>query len=135
MRAARAPRVALTVIVALWYGVGGVLGSALLLAATVTKHAPYMGTNTTLLALQPLLLLAAIMVPLAFLRGVRSRPAIGVSTVIALMSLCGVALQLVPGWAQHSGVVLAVVVPVHIAIALGTWRLRPGGRPRVTARG
>ena len=32
----------------------------MLLAATVTKHAPYMGANTTLLLLQPLLLVAAV---------------------------------------------------------------------------
>jgi hypothetical protein len=133
---ARAARVALAAIVSLWYLVGGLLGTALLLAATVTKHEPYMGANTTLLSLQPLLLIAMIVVPIAFFRGRRSAAAVGLSTVIAVMSLCGVLLQVVPSWAQSSGVVLAVVVPVHVAIALGTWRLghaeRHGARARAS---
>lgn len=134
---ARLARVALSAIVSLWYLTGGLLGTALLLAATVTKHEPYMGANTTLLSLQPLLLIAMIVVPMAFFRGRRSTAAVGLSTVIAMMSLCGVLLQVVPGWAQSSGVVLAVVVPVHVAIALGTWRLghadRHGARSRASA--
>jgi hypothetical protein len=120
---AQLARVMLAFAVALWYAIGGLLGTALLLAATVTKHAPYMGANTTLLALQPLLLVAAIVVPMAFWRGIASRAARGVSTLIALLALCGVAIQLVPSLAQSSGVVLAVVVPVHVAIALALWRL------------
>ncbi len=119
----RAARIGTGVLIALWYLVGGLLGTALLLAATVTKHAEYMGTNTTLFVLQPLLLVAAVVVPLAFWRARRSRAAVGLSTVIALSSLVAVMLQLVPSWAQHSGVVLAAVVPVHVAIALGSWRL------------
>ncbi|MEQ1692406.1 MAG: DUF4105 domain-containing protein [Gemmatimonas sp.] len=119
---ARAARVVLSMAVALWYLLGGVLGTALLLAATVTRHAPYMGANTTLLSLQPLLLVAAIVVPLSFVRGVASRSARTVSSLIALLSLCGVLAQLVPAVSQTSGVVLAVVVPVHVAIALALWR-------------
>ena len=45
---------------ALWFGVGGLLGTALLLAGTVTKHLPYMGRNLTVLQLHPLMLLAAV---------------------------------------------------------------------------
>lgn len=120
---ARVARVVLSMTVAVWYFVGGVLGTALLLAGTVTKHIPYMGANTTLLALQPLLLVAAVVVPLALARREPSRAALGISAVIALLSLCGVLAQLVPAWAQSSGVVLATVVPVHVAIAVAVWRL------------
>lgn len=119
----RMARVVLTTFVSLWYLVGGVLGTALLLAATVTKHAPYMGANTTLLSLHPLLLVAAVVVPLAFARHRPSRSAVGVSVSIAVLSLCGALVQLVPSLAQTSGVVLATVIPVHVAIAIGTWRL------------
>lgn len=125
-------RVVLVVGVALWYLVGGVLGTALLLAATVTKHAPYMGANTTLLSLQPLLLVAAVLVPIALWRGVRSRAAMGVAALIALMSICGVLLQLVPSLTQSSNMVLGVVVPIHVAIAVALWRVghhRGGRRP------
>ena len=127
----RALRVVLAIAVAAWYGLGGLLGTALLLAATVTKHAPYMGANTTLLALQPLLLVAAIVVPVAFVRHQRSSVAIGVSGIIALLSCVAALIQLVPSWSQHSGVVLAVVVPVHVAMAVAVWRLQPAARARV----
>ena len=120
----------LSVFVALWYLVGGVLGTALLLAGTVTKHIPYMGANATLLALQPLLLVAAVVVPIALARRAPSRAAIGVSAVIALMSLCAVLVHLVPAWEQSNGVVLATVVPVHVAIALAVWRLDRGNSHR-----
>ncbi len=119
----RMARVVLTVFVSAWYLVGGLMGTALLLAATVTKHAPYMGANTTLLLLHPLLLVAAVAVPLAFARHRSSRIADGVSATIAVLSVCGALVQLVPSLAQTSGVVLATVIPVHVAIAIGTWRL------------
>jgi hypothetical protein len=40
-----------------------------------------------------------------------------------VLALCGAVVQLVPSLAQASGVVLATVIPVHVAIAIGTWRL------------
>ena len=119
----RAPRVLLALLVGVWYLVGGVLGTLLLLAGTVTKHAPYMGQNLTLLELNPLLLVAAIAVPVALARHRRSRGAMGVSAVIALMSLIGLVLRAVPSFAQQHGVVLAVIVPVHVALAIAVWRL------------
>ncbi len=120
----RAARIALSTIIAVWYGVGGVLGTLLLLAATVTKHAPYMGSNITLLQLHPLLLVAAVVVPVAVYRAVRSRAALGVSVTVALLAACGALLQLLPAFAQHSGVVLAVALPVHAAIAVAVWRIK-----------
>jgi hypothetical protein len=120
---ATAARVAVTALAALWYLLGGLLGTALLLAATVTKHAPYMGANTTLLALQPLMLVAAVLVPLALWRSHGTRAARGIAMLIAGMSLCALLVQLVPMFAQSSGVVLAVVVPVHIAFAIALLRL------------
>ena len=120
----RAARIALATMVAVWYGVGGVLGTLLLLAATITKHAPYMGSNTTLLQLHPLLLVAAVVVPVAVLRGVRTNAALGVSITVALLAACGALLQLLPAFAQHSGVVLAVTLPVHAAIAVAVWRMK-----------
>jgi hypothetical protein len=119
----RITRVLLASLVAIWYFVGGVLGTALLLAGTVTWHEPYMGKNTTLLQLHPLLLVAAVAVPIALLRHARTRAALGVSTTIAALSIIGVLLQVVPGLSQRSGVVLAVTVPVHIALAVAVWRL------------
>ena len=121
---ARVFAVVLSLFAALWFSVGGVLGTALLLAGTVTKHIPYMGANLTLLQLHPLMLLAAMVVTMACWRGTRSRAAVGLSSLVALLSLAGAALQLVPSLHQQSGVVLAVVVPVHVAFAVAMQRRR-----------
>ncbi len=129
----RAPRVLLALVVGAWYLVGGVLGTLLLLAGTVTKHAPYMGSNLTLLQLNPLLLVASIVVPVALARHRRTRGAMGVSALIALMSLVGLVLRAVPVLSQQNGVILAVIVPVHVALALAVWRLaHPAVNPAVT---
>ena len=126
----RAVRVLLSTMVGLWYALGGILGTALLLADTVSRHAPYMGANTTVFALQPLLLVAAVLVPLAMFRGTATRAALGLSGLIAALSVFGVLLQVVPTWSQHSGEILAVIVPVHVAIAATLWRMRRAGDVR-----
>ena len=123
-------RFALGAFSVLWFGLGGLLGTALLLAGTVTKHMPYMGANLTVLQLHPLMLIAAVVITMASWRGARSRAALGVSVLIAVLSLVGLLLQLVPSLHQQSGVVLAVVVPVQVAFAVAMWRL-----PRNAARG
>ena len=123
-------RFALSAFSVLWFGLGGLLGTALLLAGTVTKHMPYMGANLTVLQLHPLMLIAAVVITMASWRGARSRAALGVSVLIAVLSLVGLLLQLVPSLHQQSGVVLAVIVPVQVAFAVAMWRL-----PRSAARG
>ena len=121
----RIARVMLSGVVALWYLIGGVLGTLLLLAGTVTKHAPYMGANLTLLQLHPLMLVATWPVAVALMHNVRGRTAMGMSAVLAMLSFAGVVLQLIPSLAQANGVVLAVTVPVHVALAIAVWRLDP----------
>lgn len=128
---AQAARVAIAIVAALWFGVGAALGSALLLAATVTKHAPYMGANLTLLQLHPLLAVAMVVVPVALLRRRWIGVAGGVSGVIAALVVAGALLQVVPAMHQQSGVVIAVTVPVHLAFALAIQRI--GRRVRRTA--
>jgi hypothetical protein len=127
-------RQALGIFSALWFGVGGLLGTALLLAGTVTKHIPYMGANLTVLQLHPLMLFAAVVITMALWRGVQTRAALGVSALVALLSVVGLLLQLVSSWSQQSGVVLAVVVPVHVAFAMAVLRLRTHARSAGTPR-
>lgn len=110
---------------ALWFGLGGLLGTALLMAGTVTKHLPYMGANHTMLQLHPLMLVAAVVVTMALWRGTRRRAAVGVSALVALLSVVGLVLQLMPSLYQQNGVVLAVVVPVHLAFTIALLRLPP----------
>jgi Domain of unknown function (DUF4105) len=116
-------RFVLVVCSVLWFGIGGLLGTALALAGTVTKHMPYMGANLTVLQLHPLMLLAVVLVTASLWRGARTRAATGVAALVALLSVVGLALQLVPSLYQASGVVLAVVVPVQVAFAVALLRL------------
>lgn len=120
----------LVTFVAMWYSVGGLLGTVLLLAGTVTKHAPYMGANITLWQLNPVLLAAAFVVPIAVSRRQSTTAARATSTIILLLSVFGLLLQLVPALAQHNGVVIAVILPVHFAIAAALWRMPRADRPR-----
>jgi hypothetical protein len=116
-------RVVLGVAVMVWYVVTGIAGTALLLAATVTRHEPYMGANTTAFVINPLALIAAVLIPMALWRNQRSRAAFGVASAIAVLSVAAVFLQFVPGFRQHNGLVLAVTVPVQIALAFAVYRL------------
>ncbi|MDQ8163364.1 MAG: DUF4105 domain-containing protein [Gemmatimonadota bacterium] len=126
----RAGRLPATLVAAAWFGIGATLGTALLLAGTVTKHLPYMGANLTVLQLHPLLLVSAVTVTMALWRGTAGRVAVGVSAVVALLSVAGAGLHLVPSLTQQGGVVLAVTVPVHVAFAVAMRRLRArGGTP------
>lgn len=118
----------------LWFGIGGVLGTALLLAGTVTKHIPYMGANLTVLQLHPLMLVAAVVITASLWRGTRTRAATGVAALVGLLSLVGLVLQLVPSLYQQSGVVLAVIVPVNVAFAVAMLRLRSRVAPSTASR-
>jgi hypothetical protein len=117
-RANGAARATLTVLGTVWFAIGGVLGTALLLAATVTKHAPYMGSNLTLFQLQPLLLLAA---ALFWARGRDTRvgrAATWLAIVVATCTLVGVVAEHLPMFFhQHNFVVWMLVAPVNLALA------------------
>ena len=121
----RAARISLATFAGVWYLTGGVLGTLLLLAGTVTKHAPYMGENTTLLQIHPLLLLAAFTVPMSFADRARGRVSAGAVVLISLLSLMGLILQFIPALHQSNGVVLAVTIPVHLAFAIAVLRQEP----------
>jgi drug/metabolite transporter (DMT)-like permease len=100
-----------------WYLLGGVMGTALLLAGTVTKHVPYMGSNMSLTALSPLLLLAAVGWAWRRESSRRGRAARGLAAVVAVLAVAGLALMHVPGFSQQSMMVMMTVVPVHVALA------------------
>jgi hypothetical protein len=108
---------ALTLVGMAWYLLGGVLGTALLLAGTVTKHVPYMGSNMSLTALSPLLLLAAVGWAWRRESSRRGRAARGLAAVVAVLAVAGLALMHVPGFSQQSMMVMMTVVPVHVALA------------------
>lgn len=109
--------------VAVW-GLGlGLLGVALMYFVTATKHAPYMGANTTLLVVQPLMLLGAVIFTRALWRGASTRAARGLAALVAASAVMAAISQLVPSLHQQSAAVLALLVPMQLALAVTLWRL------------
>lgn len=106
-----------TVLGTLWYVVGGVLGTALLLAATVTKHAPYMGSNLSLFQVQPLLLITGLV---WWARGRASRAgraATWLALLSAVIAFVGLLAQHLPMlFHQHNDVVWMFMAPVTVAL-------------------
>jgi len=124
----RAALLVLRTIATGWYLMGGLLGTALLLAGTVTKHAPYMGSNGSLFQVHPLLLALACLAPFAAGTSRAARIFAPLALLVAAISLLGFLLQLTV-FAQDSGLVVAVTVPMHVALA-GVLAL--GRRPTAT---
>lgn len=127
-RRGRGALIALRTFATLWYFLGGVLGTALLLAGTVTKHATYMGSNGSLFQVHPLLLVLAAVAPFACGTGRAAALAAKLSWVVAALALLGLVLQLTV-LSQASGLITAVTVPVHVALA-GVLSLRLRGDTR-----
>lgn len=114
-----------------WYLLTGIVGTLLLLAGTVTKHAPYMGSNASIGLVNPLHLLLAVLVPIAivrwrrgadspFIRGVRAL-AIASAAIALLSPLVFAAIG------QHV-LPVGALAPLHLIgpVALGVgWRTRP----------
>lgn len=112
----------LSIVGVLWYLTGGVLGTALLLAGTVTKHEPYMGSNLSVLLISPLLLLAGVTWPWREQAGRMGKVARGSSALVAVSAMAGWLGLVVPGLMQGSMVVALVIAPIHVGLALAAWR-------------
>lgn len=123
----------ISIIGGLWYLAGGVIGTALLLAATMTKHAPYMGANISAFVFSPLLLVAAFLWPWRGSTRRYGRAARMVAALCAAFSILAVALIMVPSFTQKSYMVLAVAVPVNCALAWAAFRSNGRREPAVTA--
>ena len=98
-------------------------GGVLLLAGTVTKHAPYMGRNWNLLGANALALAACVLVVGAVsgragaARARRARRAAGATLALAVLTVVGALFVLAPGLGQRSGELFALLVPANLALA------------------
>jgi hypothetical protein len=114
-------------VTAVWYLVCGLLGTALLLAGTVTKHQPYMGSNASLALVNPLHLLLAVLVPLAVWR--RRQGESGVVRIARVLAIVSAAMAIASPLlytliGQHV-LPVAAMAPLHLLgpVALGVgWR-------------
>jgi len=116
-----------------WSLVCGLLGVALLLAWTATKHA-FWARNDNVLLLSPLSLALVILVPAAMLAGRGVRRARVMGAIVAGMGLFALVRALSPG-GQPNLEVVALVLPVHLALAFSLFlhlprRAKPTPAPK-----
>jgi hypothetical protein len=116
---------ALALLGGVWLLLTGVLGTALLLAGTVTRHV-FMARNLNLLAVNPLALVALVLLLLALgtrrpaSRARAARRAERAVGLVAALAAVGALLELTP-LGQRSGEVFALVLPTHLGL---WWALR-----------
>lgn len=125
-RRRRFPRAALALTIFFWGIITGFFGSVLALLWLFTDHtAAY--PNLNLFHLNPLGLLLAAAAPFAVIGSRTSRVARlawPVTLLLAGMSLAGLALEAFPGLRQMNGPLIALVLPVHVAVAGALYLLR-----------
>ena len=110
-----------TAITTLWSLIAG-LGGLALMFVYFTKHY-FMTRNENLMHFDPLLLALAILVPLSVygLRG--TSRAIKVSGFVAALSLFGFVLQGLPFFFQDNGEIIALALPLNLAVWWTVYRL------------
>jgi hypothetical protein len=113
---------AATAIATLWSLIAGLAGIALVIAWLFTKHY-FMGRNENLMHFDPLSIALAVLIPLSVygLRGV-SR-ALRLSGFIAAVSLFGFVLQGIPFFDQKNGEIIALALPLNLAVWWTVYRL------------
>ncbi len=121
----------LTLTGAVWSSGVGLLGTALLLSWFFTDHV-FWAVNENAFQANPLsLLLAGVLVREALNRngprvgvwaGIRSS---AVAKVVGGVALAGLFIQVLPGFDQVNGEVLAVLLPAHVGLAWGVIRAWP----------
>src|SRR6267378_2815829 len=99
----------------LWSLIAGVGGLALVFAWFFTKHY-FMGRNENLMHFDPLSIVLVVLIPLSIytLRGV-SR-ALKLAGFIALVSLFGFVTQGIPLFDQKNGEIIALALPINLAV-------------------
>jgi hypothetical protein len=107
----------------LWSLVCGLLGVALLLAWTATKHA-FWARNDNLLLLSPLSLALVILVPAAMLAGRAVRRTRVIAAIVTGMALFALVRTLLPG-GQPNREIVALFLPVHLALAFALFLYLP----------
>jgi hypothetical protein len=103
-----------------WSGTVGVLGTGLVLSWFLTDHF-FWGLNENAFQANPLsLATAVVLLPAALGRG--RRVAVYLTRAVVALSIGGLVLQLLPGFDQVNGEMLAFMVPAHLGLAWGVSR-------------
>lgn len=104
----------------LWGLVAGLLGLVLLALWTLTDH-EFGWNNENLLQVNPLALALVVLVPLAIARGGGPRTTRWAGLLVGL-SLFGLLLNPLPVTRQANLAVIALALPVHVAVFYSMWR-------------
>jgi len=112
----RGPRIAFVTAATTWAAINGILGIVLIFGWTATRHV-FMARNENLLQFDPLSLALAVILPWAVMRGRAVGAARRLAVAIVVIALVGLALKLVPLFIQKNVAVMALTLPVHLAIA------------------
>jgi hypothetical protein len=124
----RGARVVFGVLAGGWSLIGGLLGVILFMLWVFTDHATSY-RNENLFHLSPFLLPLVGLLHTAVRGSVRGRRlAFMVATAVAAISLLGFVLKVLPGFVQVNGELIAVALPMNVAIALVAWRLDRASR-------
>jgi hypothetical protein len=124
----RAARGALAGLAATWALVAGVLGLVLAGLWGFTDHAAAYA-NENLFHFNPLALPLVALFPMLLYRPRRFQPwAVGLAIAVAGLSVLGLLLKALPWFSQVNGELIALALPVHLALAAVAWLLvaRPG---------
>jgi hypothetical protein len=111
-----------TALATLWSLIAGLAGLALVFAWAFTKHY-FMGRNENLLHFDPLSIVLVVLIPLS-IYGRRAVPrAIKFAGFIALLCLFGFVAQGVPLFHQKNGEIIALALPINLAVWWTVFRL------------
>jgi Domain of unknown function (DUF4105) len=117
-RHSRAGRLMFGTVSVLWGVVAGLGGIVLAGLWAFTDHAMAY-RNENLFQVNPLVLGLAILVPMALAGSVRGeRWARGLALALVALSVLGLVLQVLPGFDQVNGPVIALALPIHLGFAL-----------------
>jgi len=122
---------ALALLGAVWSSVVGLLGTGLLLSWFFTDHV-FWALNENAFQANPISLVLAGVLLREALRGNRHRAGIrarirvdGMAKIVGGVAIAGLCIQVMPGFDQVNGEILAVLLPAHVGLAWGALRAWP----------
>jgi hypothetical protein len=118
----RLPLFAATGLATLWSLVAGAGGLALVFAWFFTKHY-FMGRNESLLFFDPLSIVLVALIPVAVYSRRAAPRAVTLAGLVAVLSLVGFVLQGLPLFNQRNGEIIALALPINLAVWWTVYRL------------
>ena len=113
---------AATVLATLWSLIAGLAGVALLFAWDFTKHY-FMSRNENVLHMDPLSLGLVVLIPLSVYGLRATSKALKLAGWIAVISLLGCVVQLIPFFDQKNGEIISLALPINLAVWWAVYRL------------